>query len=85
MLRRPGTKLEKNDKGSGTLITISLVISILIAYTFAASNIAILPYWAFPMRINIRDYWNNYKTMVHLMFWDGFFQVQWLFKRIKKL
>jgi len=51
MLRRPGTKLEKNDKGSGTLITISLVISILIAYTFAASNIAILPYWAFYLGI----------------------------------
>lgn len=44
-LRRRGTKIERRDTGSALLIIGGIILSIAIAFTFAASGIAMLPGW----------------------------------------
>jgi protein-S-isoprenylcysteine O-methyltransferase Ste14 len=46
-LRRHGTKIKENDKGSRLLLSVGLYISVIIAFYFAFRNIAILPTWTF--------------------------------------
>ncbi len=46
-LRRHGTRIERNDKGSHLLIFISIFMSIVITFSFATSGIAMLPNWVF--------------------------------------
>jgi protein-S-isoprenylcysteine O-methyltransferase len=44
-LRRRGTKIERRDRGSGLLIIGGVLLSIVIAFLFASSGIAMLPGW----------------------------------------
>ncbi len=46
-LRRKGTKINTNDKGSGFLFGIGMLISLGIGYYFARNGIAMLPSWTF--------------------------------------
>jgi hypothetical protein len=45
--RRRGARIEKNDKDSHPLILMSIFISIIITFSFAASGVAMLPNWVF--------------------------------------
>ena len=45
--RRHGTEIKRKEKGSGRLISVSVVISFIVAYSFALSGIALLPSWSF--------------------------------------
>lgn len=44
-LRRRGTKIERRDNGSALFIVGGIILSVFIAYSFAASGIAMLPGW----------------------------------------
>jgi protein-S-isoprenylcysteine O-methyltransferase Ste14 len=46
-LRRHGTKIKTEDKGSRLLLSIGMYISIIVAFYFAFRNIAPLPSWTF--------------------------------------
>ncbi len=46
-LRRHGTKIKEDDKGSRLLLSVGLYISVIIAFYFAFHNIVILPTWTF--------------------------------------
>jgi protein-S-isoprenylcysteine O-methyltransferase Ste14 len=46
-LRREGTKISTNDRGSGFLFGIGMLISLGIGYYFAKNDIALLPSWTF--------------------------------------
>jgi protein-S-isoprenylcysteine O-methyltransferase Ste14 len=46
-LRRHGSKIKKEDKGSRLLLSLGLYISVIIAFYFAFNNIGALPSWTF--------------------------------------
>ncbi len=46
-LRRHGTKIKKEDKGSRLLLSLGMYISVIIAFYFAFRNIAPIPSWTF--------------------------------------
>jgi protein-S-isoprenylcysteine O-methyltransferase Ste14 len=46
-LRRHGTKINKEDRGSRLLLSFGMYISVIIAFYFAYHNIALLPKWTF--------------------------------------
>ena len=46
-LRRHGTKIKKEDKGSRLLLSLGMYISVIVAFYFAFRNIAALPSWTF--------------------------------------
>ncbi|MGA2677632.1 MAG: isoprenylcysteine carboxylmethyltransferase family protein [Methanobacterium sp.] len=48
---RHGPKIMKEDKGSALLIILSTFISIIVVFSFAGYNIALLPSWAFYLGI----------------------------------
>jgi protein-S-isoprenylcysteine O-methyltransferase Ste14 len=47
LLRRGGVLTRRRDRGSLLLIFISIVVSLSVAFSFAAAGIAMLPTWAF--------------------------------------
>jgi protein-S-isoprenylcysteine O-methyltransferase Ste14 len=49
--RRKGTKININDRGSGFLFGIGMLISLGIGYYFAKNDIALLPGWTFYLGI----------------------------------
>jgi protein-S-isoprenylcysteine O-methyltransferase Ste14 len=51
--RRHGTEIEKKDRGSGRLISMSVAVSFLVAYSFALLGITVMPSWAFYLGIVI--------------------------------
>jgi len=46
-LHRRGTRIKEKDKGSSLLISISIFVSVIIAFSFAMSSIAMFPSWIF--------------------------------------
>ena len=46
-LRRHGTKIKTEDKGSRLLLSIGMYISIIVSFFFAFRNITPLPSWTF--------------------------------------
>ena len=46
-LHRRGTRIKEKDKGSSLLISMSIFVSIVIAFSFVFSGIAMLPSWVF--------------------------------------
>jgi protein-S-isoprenylcysteine O-methyltransferase Ste14 len=51
--RRHGTEIKKKEKGSGRLLSVSVVVSFIAAYSLALSGIALLPSWVFYLGIVI--------------------------------
>ena len=52
-LRRSGTRIKKEDRGSHRLIFISIFVAIFVVFSFAASGIAMLPSWAYYVGITL--------------------------------
>jgi len=52
-LRRHGVPIKYEDKGSRLLIALSMYLALLIAFLFAASNLAPLPSWSFYVGIGL--------------------------------
>lgn len=50
-LRRHGTKIKKEDRGSRLLLSVGMYISIIVAFYFTFNNILLLPSWAFYLGI----------------------------------
>ncbi len=50
-LRRHGTKIKKEDRGSRLLLSVGMYISIIVAFYFTFNNIVLLPTWAFYLGI----------------------------------
>lgn len=46
-VRRRGTRIKKEDRGSHLLLWMSIFVSIIIAFSLAGSGIAILPSWVY--------------------------------------
>lgn len=46
-IRRHGTKINKEDRGSRLLLSFGMYISVIIAFYFTYNNIALLPTWTF--------------------------------------
>jgi len=46
-LRRHGTKIRKQDRGSRLLLSLSTYISVIVAFYFSFHNIGLLPTWTF--------------------------------------
>ncbi|MGB8311601.1 MAG: isoprenylcysteine carboxylmethyltransferase family protein [Halobacteriota archaeon] len=46
-LHRRGTRIKEKDKGASLMISMSLFVSVVIAFSFALSGIAMLPSWVF--------------------------------------
>lgn len=46
-LRRSGTRIKREDRGSHLLLWMSIFVSITVAFSFATSGIAMLPSWVY--------------------------------------
>ncbi|MGB8311597.1 MAG: isoprenylcysteine carboxylmethyltransferase family protein [Halobacteriota archaeon] len=46
-VRRHGTEIKKKERGSGRLISVSVVVSFIVAYFLALSGITLMPSWVF--------------------------------------
>ena len=51
--RRHGTEIKKKERGSGRLISMSVILSFIVAYFFALSGITLMPSWVFFLGIII--------------------------------
>jgi len=52
-VRRHGTEIKKKERGSGRLISVSVVVSFIVAYFLALSGITLMPSWVFYLGISI--------------------------------
>lgn len=52
-VRRHGTEIKKKERGSGRLISVSVVVSFIVAYFLALSGITLMPSWVFYLGIII--------------------------------
>lgn len=52
-VRRHGTEIKKKKRGSGRLISVSVVVSFIVAYFLALSGITLMPSWVFYLGIII--------------------------------
>jgi protein-S-isoprenylcysteine O-methyltransferase Ste14 len=50
-VRRHGTEIKKKERGSGRLISVSVVVSFIVAFSFALSGITLMPSWVFYLGI----------------------------------
>jgi len=52
-VRRHGIEIKKKERGSGRLISMSVIVSFIVAYFFALSGITLMPNWVFYLGIMI--------------------------------
>jgi len=47
LIRRGGARTQRRDRGSALLILVSIVVALIVAFSFASLGIAMLPSWAY--------------------------------------